>query len=341
MKKVNWGIIGLGKVAEKFSEAFKYSKYGKLTGISSLKKENIIKFKEKFRLNKDKCFNNYEDLLKCNDIDIVYLALPNSLHYKWIERCFYLKKKVLVEKPATLNFSEIKNIKDNYSNNEIFFSEGFMYRFHPQMMKVIELLKENKIGRLISMESYFGEDILNKKNFFGLNKRKKINDQNRLYNKDLGGGVILDLGCYTISLSTLIASFLSKFDYNNVKVLNKKKEIAITGVDIDSYAELNFENGFRSKIGASFIKNLGKKTKIMGSDGNIVIENTWQANPSIIYLEGKNSEKIEIKSNKNIFSYEIDFLSQCILKNQLKPEFPGITLDDTVGNMKILDNWLN
>ena len=57
MKKVNWGIIGLGKVAEKFSEAFKYSNYGKLTGISSLKKENIIKFKEKFRLNKDKCYN--------------------------------------------------------------------------------------------------------------------------------------------------------------------------------------------------------------------------------------------------------------------------------------------
>jgi len=341
MKKVNWGIVGLGKIANVFAEAFKYSTHGNLVGISSTKREKIHKFKDQFKLDKNFCFSSYEELLNCKDIDIVYIALPNSLHHEWILRCINYKKKILVEKPATLNFSEIKNIKDHYFNNKFFFAEGFMYRFHPQTLKVIELLKENKIGKLISMETYFGKNILTSKNFLGLKKRKKINKQSRLYNKDLGGGAILDLGCYTISFSTLVASFVPKFNYNNIQVLNKKKEMATTGVDIDSYAELNFENGFRSKIGASFKRDLGKKTEIIGSDGKIVIEDTWHAKPALIYLEGKNSRKIEINSNENIFSYEIDFLSQCILENRIQPEFPGLTLDDTVGNMKILDSWLN
>jgi len=341
MRKVNWGIIGLGKIANVFAEAFKYSVNGKLIGVSSTKKEKIIKFRDQFELNKDFCFNSYEELLNCKDIEIVYIALPNSLHYEWILKCINYKKKILVEKPATLNFSEIKNIKENYYNKEIFFSEGFMYRFHPQILKVIELLKENAIGKLISMETYFGKDILTSKNFLGFKKRKKINEESRLYNKSLGGGAILDLGCYTVSFSTFIASFVSKFDYNNVQVLNKKKEFVATGVDVDSYAELSFENGFKSKIGVSFTKNLGKKTKIIGSKGEIIIEDTWHAKPALIYLIEKNTQKIEINSSKNIFSYEIDFLSKCIQENKVGPEFPGLTLDDTLGNMKILDSWIN
>ena len=174
MKKVNWGIIGLGNIANVFAEAFKYSTHGKLIGISSTKSEKIHKFRDQFELDKNFCFHSYEELLNCKDIDIVYIALPNSLHLEWILKCINYKKKILVEKPATLNFSEIKNIKDNYFNNEIFFSEGFMYRFHPQIFKVIELLKENKIGQLMSMETYFGSDILTSKNFFGFKKKKKL-----------------------------------------------------------------------------------------------------------------------------------------------------------------------
>ena len=85
------------------------------------------------------------------------------------------KKKILVEKPATLNFAEIKDIKHNYYNNKVFFVEAFMYSYHPQILKVIDLIKNNIIGKLISMDTVFGKDILTKKNFFGFKKRKKIN----------------------------------------------------------------------------------------------------------------------------------------------------------------------
>jgi len=338
MKKVNWGIVGLGNIADLFAKAFEFSIEGKLIGISSKSSNKLNKFRQKFKIEERYCFSNYEDLIICDDIDIVYIALPNSFHYKLIKKCIENNKKFLVEKPATINFKEIQDLKKNIESKNFFFAEALMYRYHPQILKVIELINTNQIGKIISMESYFGNDILTRFNFLGIKIKKKINKAHRLYNKDLGGGAILDLGCYVVSLSTLIASLISKFE--KVEIINKKKEIADTGVDIDSYAELKFDNGFKSKIGASFTKDLGRKTKIIGNKGEIIIEDTWFAQTPYIILKNNNDKKIEINNKKNIYSHEIDFVSKCVLESKNQLDYPGLTMNDTVCNMKILDDWL-
>ena len=87
MQKVNWGIIGLGKIALKFAKGFKNIDNAKLLGISSKDNEKLKKFKEDFKIENNFCFNNYENLLECKDIDIIYIALPNSLHHEWIIKC--------------------------------------------------------------------------------------------------------------------------------------------------------------------------------------------------------------------------------------------------------------
>ncbi len=345
MKQVRWGIIGLGNIALKFSEGFQYTKNAKLFAISSRNKNKLQAFKNKFQIDDNFCFTNYDSLLECKDLDIVYIALPHSLHYEWVMRSIEKEKNILVEKPATVNFLQMTNIKNNLKDKNIFFSEAFMYRYHPQISKVIELLKNNVIGNLVSMESLFGFDALGRKKIFGikLNKLKKKPDRNnRLYNKELGGGAILDLGCYPVSFSIFIASLISKFDFIKTKVLNKKKEIGPTGVDMNSFAELYFENNFKSTVGTSLIKNLGKKTKIIGTKGELVLNDTWSpSNPSLIQINGENKETIEIECHDNIYTYEIEALSKCILENKKEPDFPGITLNETLKNMKILDEWLN
>ena len=211
----------------------------------------------------------------------------------------------------------------------------------PKLKKTVELINEGEIGKLISMESSFGTDILTKKIFFGFKKKKKLNPKNRIFNKKLGGGAILDLGCYPVSFSTLIASQISKIDHDKIEVLNKKKEIGSTNVDLDSYMELRFENNFISKVSASFTKNLGKKSKIIGTKGELYIKDTWLATPAIISIKNDISKEVKISSNQNIYSYEIDAMSQCILDDKKKTDFPGLTIDDIIGNMKILDKWLN
>tara|TARA_B100000035_G_C20999366_1_gene554116 strand:+ start:502 stop:1521 length:1020 start_codon:yes stop_codon:yes gene_type:complete len=338
MNKLNWGIIGLGNIANIFADAFKFSSYGNLKAIASKDRKKLNNFKKKFNIEDSFIFNNYDDLIKNPEVDIVYIALPNSLHLSIVLRCIDFNKRILVEKPATINLKEAEEIKKKLNNN-LFFSEAMMYKFHPQIFKTIDLIKNGSIGNLISMETSFGHNILTSFNFFGFKKRKKINTDSRLFSKKLGGGAILDLGCYGVSMSTLIASQTSQF--KNVKVFNIKNEICLTGVDIDSYVELKFDNDFKSTIRASFLKNIGRQTIIKGTKGEIILEDTWLGQSSNIILKNKNFNKIKIDSLKNIYSSEIDFSSKFILSNKTSLEYPLTDIDETIKNMKIIERWLN
>ena len=342
MAQVKWGIIGLGGIASKFADGFQFTKNARLFAISSKNENKLLEFKNKFQIDENYCFSNYDSLLECKDLDMVYIALPHSFHHEWVIKSIEKGKNILVEKPATVNFSQMENIKNNLKNKNIFFSEAFMYRYHPQIPKIVDLLKNKIIGNLISMESFFGFNVLTKRKIFGIKFKKKPNKYNRLFSKELGGGAILDIGCYPVSFSIFVASLISKIDFNRIEVLNKKKEIGPTGVDMDSFAELNFGNNFKSKVSASLIKDLGKKTKIIGTKGELIIEDTWSpTNISLINVTGENKETIKIKCHDNVYAYEIYTLSTCILENKKEPNFPGMTISETLENMRILDKWLN
>lgn len=338
MKKIRWGILGLGSIAQVFAKSFTFCNHGQLVGISSQDRNKLNQFQNDFKIEDQYCFNNYKDLIKCNDIDIIYLALPNSLHFKWICECIDQEKNVLVEKPALSNVKESQDLLKFLENKSFFLVEGFMYRFHPQINIIIDLIKNHAIGELLSMESYFGSDILTKKNFLGFKLRKKPNEKNRIFNKNLGGGAILDLGCYTTSFSTIIASLKSKF--KSINVINKKKKICSTGVDIDSYGELHFDNNFKSKVGASFSKNIGKKSIIYGKKGEIIIEDTWFGSNSIIIKKNDKKEIIEINKIINIYSMEIDHLSKNLLENKKQIDISGLRLNDIILNTRVLNDWL-
>lgn len=340
MKKVNWGIIGLGAIAKQFAKGFENLNNSNLLAIASKNKEKLNDFKKNLNISDDYCFNNYETLLKNKEIDIVYIALPTSFHKEWIIKCLDSEKKVLVEKPATMNEAEIEEIKKRYTKEKIFIKEAFMYMYHPQILKVIELINQGEIGELVSMESNFGINVLTKRNIFGFKKIKKLNKKNRIFSKELGGGVILDIGCYPVSLSSLVASQISKIDYNKIKVTNIEKYMRPNEVEIDASMELIYENNFKSRISASFTKKLGSKTIILGKKGEIHIENTW-LNPSTIKVKSDQNKIINFESSASIFSHEIDALSKCILEDKLKPNFPDLTINDIIGNMKIIDKWKN
>ncbi len=123
-------------------------------------------------------------------------------------------------------------------------------------------------------------------------------------------------------------------------MINKKKEYATTGVDLDSYAEIKFENSFTSYIGASFTKNLGKKTEIIGSYGKIIIEDTWHGDPSTLTIINDKEEKLTFDDEKDVYFYEVDCLSRNILEGKKEPDFPGMTIEDSLVNMSIIQEWL-
>ncbi len=336
MEKINWGIIGLGNIAHKFSEAFIDIKNSKLLAAASKDKKKINIFKEKYNLEDKFLFNDYEELINCKDVDIVYIALPNFLHHKWVIKCIQNNKNVLVEKPATKNLSEVNDIEKNLQSKNLFFGEAFMYRYNPQINSIINLIKDNKIGKLLSMKSNFGNNVWFKRKLFFFKKKKNIDKNSRLFNKDLGGGCILDLGCYSTSFSLLINSLIGN---SNFKLENISKELCETGVDIDSYAELIFDSGFKSSIYSSFKRNL-RSSIIQGEKGSITINDTWSSKDSIEIRSDKNYS-IKLDKAKNIYSHQIECISKNLLNKNYKPTFPAMSLSETVQNMKIIDKWLN
>ena len=338
MSTINWGIIGLGNIANKFASAFSNLKNSKLLSVASKNIQNIEKFQRKFNLDNNYCYNNYDEILTNKNIDIIYIALPHKFHFEWIMKCIDYNKNVLTEKPATINIDEIKQINNKLNESKIFFAEGFMYRFHPQTSKLVDIIKQNEIGELQSMKSFFGKNIIEKKNIFGF-KRFKINKESRLFREDLGGGSILDLGCYPASLSILIANLKSKIQNYDINLKEINKTVGPTKVDLEAFTKIEFINEFNSYIGSSFKKDLGKSTKILGSKGEILVPDSWHCENPKIVVNGK-EYFIENKFN-NIFSYEIESISNSLLNNQLNPEFPAIKRNETEVNMDILNKWIN
>ena len=341
MKIINWGIIGLGNIAHEFSKAFAKTKNAKLLAIASKDENKLKKFREQFNVDLKFSFKNYQELIDCDEVDIVYIALPNSLHKQWVLNTIKNKKNILVEKPATISFSEVNEIRDHLKKTNIFFSEAFMYRYHPQIQSVIKIIKDNKIGNLLSMESSFGEDILTKKKLFFFIKKKEIDPKSRKFDKNLGGGCILDLGCYPSSFSLLIGLLKNKLNMNSLEIANVIVEKGETGVDIDSKAELLFQDGFRSKIHASFKNNLGSKSVIYGEKGTIFLDNSWSGGNIIVHSKDNSEQKLSFANNKNIYGYQIEEISKNLIQGLNKINFPIMSLEETLLNMKIIDDWLD
>ena len=337
---IKWGIIGLGNVAHEFAKSFYNTKNAKLIAIASKSENKLSRFKANFNIDTNNCHNDYQELLNNNKVDIVYIALPNSLHYEWVHKSLEFKKHILVEKPAFINFEETLKIFNHPNFNNFFIGEGFMFRFHPQIMKIIELLKDNSIGQIISMQSSFGKNLLSKKSFFGLFNSSKFNKKKRIFSKSLGGGAILDHGSYTVSMSLLIASLIDGVDIENF-ILSENKKKKIENIDVDSSVKLIFDKKFQAEITASFSKDIGNSTRIEGKDGKILITNTWNSDEGEIILINDEKKILRIKNEKNIYCREIDEISNDILNNKKEASFPGTNKKEILIGSKILDRWIN
>ena len=341
MKKVvKWGIIGLGNVAYEFANAFNFSQNAKLIALSSKSEKKLEEFGKHFGINKNNLFNSYNQIIENNDIDIFYIALTNNLHFDLIEKLVEKKKNILVEKPAFLSVKEAEIIFNKKNFDNIFFSEGYMYRYHPQIGEIIKIIKAGKIGKLIKMETNFGTNLIYKKNLLGF-KKLKFDNSKRIFNKYLGGGVIFDLGCYTTSMSLLIASLKKKIKINNYKFRNIKTEYLNSNIDVHSSAEINFDDVFSSKLTISFAKEVGKKTKIQGDQGQIILENNWDSEITQLSILGKANKVKNFRNTKNLYSLEIEKISKDIIENKVEATFPGIDKKNIFLNTKIINDWLN
>ncbi len=337
---VNWGILGLGNIAYEFAKSFYNTNNSKLIAVASRSNDKLNIFKKEFNISNEYLFTDYEKLINNKDVDVVYIALPNTLHYQWILKILDAKKNIFVEKPSFIKFDECKIVFEHKNFKEIFFGEGFMYRYHPQLLKVTEIIRNKEIGNIVSMKSDFGKNLIYKKNFFGFLK-KKIDKKKRYFNKQLGGGVIFDQGCYPLSMSIFIASLIENINYENFVIKGIEKDYEFGDLDIQSSINIIFDKRFTSHISTSFKNDFGNKTILSGDKGEIVIKNSWNPDVGEIEVLSNNKKKYNFKNTKSIYSLEIEHTSNDILNNKKEASFPGINKKEIFINSKLMNEWVN
>ena len=218
-------------MGQKFASAIKETSNSKIISIASLDKNKIKNFKDNYNLNKVTVYNNYDDIIKYKNINAIYIATLNNTHFGLIKKCSENNKNILCEKPFTLNYDEGREVYDYITKNRIIFYEGFAYRAHPQTKIIQDIVQNNELGEIKNIQSSFG---------FKINK---IKPHSRLFNKKLGGGAILDVGCYPLSILNLFYK-----DPDSYKFLNTKGNLTHTNVDDFAEAEIEINKKIRCQI---------------------------------------------------------------------------------------------
>src|SRR5581483_4245678 len=197
-KKLAWGIIGTGRIAGIFAQGLAESKTGTLLAVGSRSQAAADTFGETWQAPRR--YGSYEQLLADKDVEAVYIATPHPWHAEWAIKAAEAGKHILCEKPLALNFPEAMAIVEAARRNDVFLMEAFMYRCHPQTAKLIELIRSGAIGQVRVIQASFSF-------------HSHFSPESRLLNNALGGGGILDVGCYCASMVRLIAGVATGKDF--------------------------------------------------------------------------------------------------------------------------------
>ena len=321
---IRWGVIGAGNMAKNFAEAIKEVDNAKLVAISSSNRKNLETFGDEFKIESRLRFNKYDSMAKYSEIDAIYISTLNNTHLDLIKICAINKKNILCEKPFCLNLVEATEIKNVIEESGVKFFEAIAYLSHPQTNKIFNLIDDNEIGEINSIESTFGFKV------------RKIKPESRLFNKKLGGGAILDVGCYPLSFI-----YLFNKEKNEIEFKHIEGKICKTGVDIEASANLTINKKINCKIKVSFQENFENSSIIYGSKGHMIVNQPWLPGNKT-YLEiftPTRSFKVFVKSDLSIYANQIKNVSNEFLgknDNTLKL----FNIYKSFENMWYLDSWI-
>jgi predicted dehydrogenase len=317
--KVKWGILSTAYIGtEHVIPAMIKGEYCDIQAIASRSKDSAEKVAKRFDI--PRAYGSYEELLLDHEIEAVYIPLPNHLHVPWSIKALRAGKHVLVEKPVGLSSEEARKLLDeSLKHPELKVMEAFMYRHHPQWLKAKELVESGIIGSLKTIQSSFS--------FFEDDPESIVNK------KEFGGGSLMDIGCYPISLSRFLFNAEPKKVYANIEVHPEFK------TDTLATAILEFEQGTSAFFSSTLMPDM-QQVEIFGSKGRIEFElpfNPIADEAAKIWLyRGKQKEEITFDSCDQ-YTIQGDLFSLAIINDTPVPT----PLLDAVDNMIVIERILS
>ena len=314
--KINWGILSTAKIG--LTKVIPAMQRGQFCEIKAIASRNIEKANEAAdKLNIPNRYASYEELLADPDIDAIYNPLPNHLHVYWTMKALEAGKHVLCEKPIGMNADEATALADaakNYPQLKVM--EAFMYRFHPQWEKALELVKTGAIGEVKTVQSFFSY--------------YNVDPQNIRNNAAVGGGALMDIGCYCISFPRFL------FEEEPSKVMGLMDFDPSMKTDRLTSGILHFPSGKNSTFTCSTQLMPFQQTNIFGEHGHIVIEIPVNSPPdetAKITIRTKEETKTFSFEPVDQYTLQGDAFANAILRNEPVPT----PLSDAIANMRVID----
>ena len=329
MNKIKWGIIGSGNIADAFAHSVKYCQDSDLVSVFGRNEEAVKQFSSKFTI---KSYTNLDSFFTSDEIDAVYIATPHSSHFTYSLEAIRNNKHILCEKPLTMNYLESMTLLSLAKEAKVFLMEAYMYRTHPQTFNILDHLDLFKnTQEKIFIESSFGFSA-------------ELPKEHRLRNPLLGGGAILDVGCYPLSMVKLIAGNLQGMPFADPESINATGRLDETGVDLQSEAHLVFSDQIEAKISCAIDEEYSNDLKIKSGNLELVVEQPWHCgqfqdgNSSIKILDsGDLIKEVSYLDTVGLFTREIDHASKCIQEEKFESAL--VSHADTQSNMLWLDKW--
>lgn len=330
-QKVRWGILGPGSIARAFAGGLAHAQSGELVALGA-RNPDKPDYAEHFP--GARVLNGYDALLADPDVDAVYIATPHPQHAQWAIKAAEAGKHVLCEKPMGLTAFEADAMFHAARKAKTFMGEAFMYRVHPMTQKLIDLIAAGEIGEVRAIKSSFG---------FAM---PDFDPDHRLYANDLAGGGILDVGCYPVSMARLIAGAANRKPFLEPESVSGAAHLGQSGVDEWAAAILKFPGGILAEVSCSVSLAQDNVLRILGTKGRIEIRDFWFATGheggtaiiDIIRPDGKH-EPIEVSEPGWLYAFEAEAASLAILAGSTEFDAPGMSWNDTLGNLRVLDKW--
>lgn len=306
-----WGILGAGGIAHKFATGLSVLPDAQLIAVGSRTQQNADKFGDTFNIPHRHA--SYEALANDPEVDAIYVATPHPFHKENTILCLNAGKAVLCEKPFAINTAEAQEMVKVARDKGVFLMEAMWSRFLPTIIKAQELIASGEIGEVRMLNADFGF-------------RTSVNEDSRLFNLALGGGALLDVGIYPLSLAYLL--------FGKPVTIASAAHLGETGADEQAAIVLSYDKGQLALLSTAIRTNTAHEALIYGTDGYIRIPDWWHANRLILNKGGK-EQTFDVPHDGNGYGHEAAEVARCVRAGKLESD--TMSLDETLAIMQTMD----
>jgi len=313
---VRFGIIGLGTIAARFASVLNTVEGVELVSVASRDKAKADAFANKFGAKKS--YDSYIDLVKDNEVDVIYVALTHNFHFEAIKLCLNNKKGVMCEKPIAINKKDMDELTTLSKKLNVLLMEAMWTRFIPAFREAKEWIKSGRIGDVKLVNASFCFNV-------------PFDPENRLFNPKLAGGSLFDAGVYPIEFTTGIIG-------ENPTEVNGFRKIGKTGVDEFTTMNMSFESGALATLSCGITANTNRDAIIYGTSGRIVVYDFLGSKKAEIYDNENNLIECFEDDFQDGFIYEIKHFAELYRNNKIESDI--VPLKDNIACAGIFDELM-